>query len=53
MAERKEVTVLMISHKFREVKAFCDSFTVLRRGCRVAFKGEMTSSTKSMGVLCH
>ena len=32
MAERKEVTVLMISHKFREVKAFCDSFTVLRRG---------------------
>ena len=21
--------------------------------CRVAFKGEMTSSTKSMGVLCH
>jgi len=32
MARRKEVTVLMISHKFREVKAFCDSFTVLRRG---------------------
>lgn len=32
MAERGEITVLMISHKFREVKAFCDSFTVLRRG---------------------
>ena len=32
MAKRGEVTVLMISHKFREVKAFCDSFTVLRRG---------------------
>ena len=32
MARRGEVTVLMISHKFREVKAFCDSFTVLRRG---------------------
>lgn len=32
MAERKEISVLMISHKFREVKAFCDSFTVLRRG---------------------
>jgi len=32
MAERREITVLMISHKFREVKAFCDSFTVLRRG---------------------
>jgi len=32
MADRKEITVLMISHKFREVKAFCDHFTVLRRG---------------------
>lgn len=32
MAERNEITVLMISHKFRDVKAFCDSFTVLRRG---------------------
>ncbi len=32
MAKRGEVTVLMISHKFREVKAFCDSFSVLRRG---------------------
>ena len=32
MAARGEITVLMISHKFREVKAFCDSFTVLRRG---------------------
>ncbi|SFJ69327.1 ABC transporter ATP-binding protein [Celeribacter neptunius] len=32
MARRGEVSVLMISHKFREVTAFCDSFTVLRRG---------------------
>lgn len=32
MADRREITVLMISHKFREVKAFCDRFTVLRRG---------------------
>jgi len=32
MAARKEITVLMISHKFREVKSFCDGFTVLRRG---------------------
>lgn len=32
MADRGEITVLMISHKFREVKAFCDHFTVLRRG---------------------
>ncbi len=39
MARRGEVTVLMISHKFREVKAFCDSFTVLRRG-RVTGTGD-------------
>jgi simple sugar transport system ATP-binding protein len=32
MTERGEITVLMISHKFREVKTFCDRFTVLRRG---------------------
>jgi general nucleoside transport system ATP-binding protein len=32
MARAGDVTVLMISHKFREVKAFCDGFTVLRRG---------------------
>ena len=32
MTERGEITVLMISHKFREVKTFCDHFTVLRRG---------------------
>lgn len=32
MAVKKEITVLMISHKFREVKAFCDGFSVLRRG---------------------
>ena len=35
MAHRKEITVAMISHKFREVEAFCDDFTVLRRGARV------------------
>lgn len=39
MAEQGEITVLMISHKFREVKAFCDSFTVLRRG-RVTGAGD-------------
>ena len=32
MAHRGEITVAMISHKFREVEAFCDDFTVLRRG---------------------
>jgi simple sugar transport system ATP-binding protein len=32
MTQRKEITVIMISHKFREVTTFCDSVTVLRRG---------------------
>jgi general nucleoside transport system ATP-binding protein len=35
MAQRMEITVIMISHKFREVRAFCDSVTVLRRGRKV------------------
>jgi simple sugar transport system ATP-binding protein len=35
MAQRKEITVIMISHKFREVTTFCDSVTVLRRGRKV------------------
>src|SRR5882757_9160040 len=35
MAKRKEITVIMITHKFREVRAFCDDVTVLRRGKRV------------------
>ncbi len=32
MAHRGEVTVLLITHKFREVMAFADEVTVLRRG---------------------
>lgn len=32
MAEAGDITVLMISHKFREVNAFADSVSVLRRG---------------------
>ncbi len=48
MAGRGEITVLMISHKFREVKAFCDSFTVLRRG-RVTGRGDaQTASVAEM-----
>jgi len=35
MAERKEITVVMITHKFREVTAFCDSVSILRRGRKV------------------
>lgn len=32
MVERGELTVLMITHKFREVMAFADSVTILRHG---------------------
>ncbi|MEO7932128.1 MAG: ATP-binding cassette domain-containing protein, partial [Chthoniobacterales bacterium] len=48
MAARKEITVLMISHKFREVKAFCDHFTVLRRG---QFTGEGDAKLVSVGEM--
>jgi simple sugar transport system ATP-binding protein len=32
MTRKKQLTVLMITHRFREVTAFCDEVTVLRRG---------------------
>ena len=32
LVDAKELSVLLITHKFREVLAFCDSVTVLRRG---------------------
>jgi ABC-type uncharacterized transport system ATPase subunit len=35
MTDRKEISVVMITHKFREVTAFADSLTVLRRGRKV------------------
>ena len=35
IARRGECTVLLITHKFREVFGFCDEVTVLRRGKRV------------------
>jgi len=44
MAARKEITVLMITHKFREVTAFCDEVTVLRRG-RFAGHAKVTDTT--------
>ncbi|SMO47537.1 nucleoside ABC transporter ATP-binding protein [Thalassovita litoralis] len=50
MAHRNDVTVLMISHKFREVKTFCDSFTVLRRG-KCAGTGD--ARTASIAELSH
>jgi len=40
MARAGEVTVLMITHKFREVMAFADTVSVLRRG-RLAGEGRV------------
>ena len=44
MAERGEITVLMITHKFREVMAFADEVTILRRG-RLAAHGKVAELT--------
>ena len=44
MTERRELTVLMISHKFREVTAFADAVSVLRRG-RLVGGGRVTDLT--------
>ena len=41
MVGRDELTVLMITHKFREVMAFADRVTILRHG-RVVGGGEIT-----------
>jgi simple sugar transport system ATP-binding protein len=32
LTEAKQLTIITITHKFREVNAFCDTVTVLRRG---------------------
>lgn len=51
MAERGEITVLMITHKFREVKAFADAVTILRRGRIVgAGRGLTTREMATMMV---
>jgi len=44
MARAGEVTVLMITHKFREVMAFADGVSVLRRG-RLAGEGRVAELT--------
>ena len=51
MAHRGEITVAMISHKFREVEAFCDAFTVLRRGQRVGGGKVGAVSTRDMAAM--
>ncbi len=49
MTERGEITVLMITHKFREVQAFADAVTVLRRGRVVG--GGRGLSTREMATM--
>ena len=44
MAQRGEITLLMITHKFREVMGFADEVTILRRG-RVAGGGKVSALT--------
>jgi general nucleoside transport system ATP-binding protein len=51
MAHRGEITVAMISHKFREVEAFCDDFTVLRRGVKVGGGKVGAVSTREMAAM--
>jgi simple sugar transport system ATP-binding protein len=51
MARRGQITVAMISHKFREVEAFCDDFTVLRRGARVGGGRVGAVSTREMAAM--
>jgi general nucleoside transport system ATP-binding protein len=51
LAHRGEITVAMISHKFREVEAFCDDFTVLRRGARVGGGKVGAVSTRDMAAM--
>ncbi|MBV8260253.1 MAG: ABC transporter ATP-binding protein [Paraburkholderia sp.] len=54
LATRGDLTVLMITHKFREVMAYADDVTVLRKGrfvgtCRVAETGRDQLAAWMMG----
>ncbi len=44
MVARNELTILMITHKFREVMAFADEVTILRRG-RLSGSGRVADLT--------
>lgn len=50
MAKAGDITVLMITHKFREVKTFCDRVTVLRRG---RFAGTGKADVLSVEEMSH
>ena len=51
MAHRGEITALMITHKFREVEAFCDDVSVLRRGARVGGGKVGQLTTREMAAM--
>ena len=51
MAHRGDITVVMITHKFREVEAFCDEVSVLRRGLRVGGGKVGALSTRDMAAM--
>jgi general nucleoside transport system ATP-binding protein len=51
MAQRKEITAIMITHKFREVRAFADEVTVLRRGRKVGGGKVADLSTDDMAKM--
>ncbi len=51
MAHRGEITALMITHKFREVEAFCDDVSVLRRGAKVGGGKVGVVSTREMAAM--
>ncbi|PMY01476.1 ABC transporter ATP-binding protein, partial [Pseudomonas sp. MPR-R2A5] len=44
MVVKGELTILMITHKFREVMAFADEVTILRRG-KLAGAGKVSELT--------
>ena len=51
MAHRGEITALMITHKFREVEAFCDDVSVLRRGAKIGGGKVGEVSTREMAAM--
>ena len=51
MAHRGDITALMITHKFREVEAFCDDVSVLRRGRKVGGGKVGEVSTREMAAM--
>ncbi len=51
MTRRGEVTVLMITHKFREVTAFADDLTVLRKGAFAGAGKVAETSTETMATM--